>query len=125
MLVFGILMLDLSVQGLHITNQSEIYSLRPDARSRITSAYMASFFAGGVFGLGALLICLRSFRMAGGLPCGNGFRNGCHDLMALNPPEKVSLCRASDHLRPSRTRRRTVVFRLLPVQCFTSTPLSV
>ncbi len=48
MLVFGILMLDLAVQGLHITNQSEIYSLRPDARSRITSAYMASFFAGGV-----------------------------------------------------------------------------
>ena len=50
MLVFGILVLDLAVQGLHITNQSEIYRLRPDARSRITSAYMASFFAGGVFG---------------------------------------------------------------------------
>jgi predicted MFS family arabinose efflux permease len=50
MLVFGILALDLAVQGLHITNQSEIYSLRPDARSRITSAYMAGFFAGGVFG---------------------------------------------------------------------------
>ena len=50
MLVFGILVLDLSVQGLHITNQSEIYRLRPDARNRITSAYMVSFFAGGVFG---------------------------------------------------------------------------
>jgi len=50
MLVFGILALDLAVQGLHITNQSEIYRLRPDARSRITSAYMVSFFAGGVFG---------------------------------------------------------------------------
>jgi predicted MFS family arabinose efflux permease len=50
MLVFGILVLDLSVQGLHITNQSEIYRLGPEARSRITSAYMASFFAGGVLG---------------------------------------------------------------------------
>jgi predicted MFS family arabinose efflux permease len=50
MLVFGILALDLAVQGLHITNQSRIYSLRPDARSRITSAYMAGYFAGGVFG---------------------------------------------------------------------------
>ncbi len=49
-LVFGILLLDFAVQGLHITNQSEIYSLHPDARSRITSAYMACYFAGGVFG---------------------------------------------------------------------------
>ena len=50
MLVCGILALDLAVQGLHITNQSEIYSLKPDARNRITSAYMATFFAGGVLG---------------------------------------------------------------------------
>lgn len=50
MLVVGIVLLDLAAQGLHITNQSEIYRLRPDARSRITSAYMAIFFAGGVLG---------------------------------------------------------------------------
>ncbi len=50
MLVFGIIVLDLAVQGLHITNQSEIYRLRPEAHSRITAAYMASFFAGGVLG---------------------------------------------------------------------------
>ncbi len=49
-LISGIIVLDFAVQGLHITNQGQIYSLRPDARSRITSAYMASFFAGGVFG---------------------------------------------------------------------------
>lgn len=49
-LISGIIVLDFAVQGLHITNQGRIYSLRPDARSRITSAYMASFFAGGVFG---------------------------------------------------------------------------
>ncbi|MGC8493016.1 MAG: MFS transporter [Syntrophobacteraceae bacterium] len=50
MLIVGILLFDFAVQGLHITNQGRIYSLRPDARSRITSAYMASFFAGGVLG---------------------------------------------------------------------------
>lgn len=49
-LIAGIVLLDFAVQGLHITNQGEIYSLRPEARSRITSAYMASYFAGGVFG---------------------------------------------------------------------------
>ena len=49
-LIVGILVLDLAVQGLHITNQSEIYRLRPEARSRLTSAYMASYFAGGLVG---------------------------------------------------------------------------
>lgn len=60
-LVSGILLLDFAVQGLHITNQSEIYRLRPDAHSRITSAYMASFFAGGVFGSAASSIAYAHF----------------------------------------------------------------
>jgi predicted MFS family arabinose efflux permease len=50
MLILGIIVLDLAVQGLHITNQSEIYRQGSEAHSRITSAYMASFFAGGVLG---------------------------------------------------------------------------
>ncbi|SNQ45916.1 putative uncharacterized transporter YgaY [Frankia canadensis] len=49
-LVVGILALDLAAQGLHITNQSEVYRLRPEARSRLTSAYMATYFAGGLAG---------------------------------------------------------------------------
>ena len=50
MLAIGVILLDLAAQGLHITNQSEIYRLRPEARSRITSAYMTIFFLGGVGG---------------------------------------------------------------------------
>jgi predicted MFS family arabinose efflux permease len=46
-LIAGILVLDIGAQGLHITNQSEIYRLRPDARSRINAAYMTSYFIGG------------------------------------------------------------------------------
>jgi predicted MFS family arabinose efflux permease len=49
-LVAGVVLLDLAAQGLHITNQSEIYRLRPDARSRITAAYMFCFFLGGIAG---------------------------------------------------------------------------
>ncbi|HEX2104695.1 MAG TPA: MFS transporter [Solirubrobacteraceae bacterium] len=37
-------------QALHVTNQSEIYALDASARSRITTAYMSSFFAGGTVG---------------------------------------------------------------------------
>lgn len=50
LLVLGIVVLDFAVQGLQITNQSTIYALRPDARSRITTAYMVAYFLGGVAG---------------------------------------------------------------------------
>lgn len=49
-LIIGIVLLDAGVQGTHITNQSEVYRLRPDARSRLTTVYMASFFIGGAAG---------------------------------------------------------------------------
>ncbi len=57
LLIVGILVLDVGVQGLQVTNQSIIYRLRHDARSRITSAYMVCYFAGGAIGsaLGASL----------------------------------------------------------------------
>lgn len=49
-LIGGVIVVDFAVQGLHITNQSLIYRLRPEARSRITSAYMSLYFAGGLIG---------------------------------------------------------------------------
>lgn len=49
-LIVGILLLDLGVQGIHITNQSEVYRLRPEARSRLTAAYMTTYFIGGAIG---------------------------------------------------------------------------
>ncbi|HUB73127.1 MAG TPA: MFS transporter [Solirubrobacteraceae bacterium] len=44
-LILGIALLDLGIQGAQITNQSVIYALVPQARSRITTAYMTSLFA--------------------------------------------------------------------------------
>ena len=46
----GILLLDIAVQGLQITNQSIIYALAPEKRSRINSAYMVCYFLGGATG---------------------------------------------------------------------------
>jgi predicted MFS family arabinose efflux permease len=46
-LLVGIAVLDLGVQGIHISNQSAIYALAPQARSRLTTAYMISYFLGG------------------------------------------------------------------------------
>ncbi len=47
-LIVGIMVLDLGVQGTQISNQSVIYRLQPDARNRITTAYMSAYFLGGV-----------------------------------------------------------------------------
>jgi len=49
-LILGIAALDLGIQGAQITNQSVIYALDPEARSRLTTAYMASVFLGGIVG---------------------------------------------------------------------------
>ena len=49
-LVIGIVVLDMGTQGMQITNQAVIYALRPDARSRINSAYMVCYFLGGAAG---------------------------------------------------------------------------
>ncbi|EOK9647995.1 MFS transporter [Escherichia coli] len=49
-LIIGILVLDLTVQGVHITNQTVIYRIHPDARNRLTAGYMTSYFIGGAAG---------------------------------------------------------------------------
>ena len=46
-LLIGIVVLDLGVQGLQIANQGTIYTLVPEARSRLTTAYMVAYFTGG------------------------------------------------------------------------------
>jgi predicted MFS family arabinose efflux permease len=50
MLIVGVIVLDFACQGLHITNQSQIYQLKPEARSRITATYMSIYFVGGILG---------------------------------------------------------------------------
>jgi predicted MFS family arabinose efflux permease len=60
-LIIGIAVLDLGAQALHISNQSAVYALRPEARSRLTTAYMVSYFLGG-----AVLSALTSTLYASG-----------------------------------------------------------
>ena len=72
-LLAGILLLDIGAQGLHITNQSEIYRLRPDARSRINAAYMTSYFIGGAVGSAGSAAAYGAFGWTGVSVWGAGF----------------------------------------------------
>lgn len=49
-LVVGIVLLDLAVQAVHVTNQSMILTLRPEARSRLTAGYMIFYSIGSATG---------------------------------------------------------------------------
>ena len=53
LLVIGVLLMDACVQGSHVTNQSVIYDLLPEARSRLTTVYITTMFAGGALGSAA------------------------------------------------------------------------
>ncbi|AZP40970.1 MFS transporter [Rahnella aquatilis] len=61
-LIIGIIVLDLSVQGVHITNQSVIYKTMPEARNRLTAGYMTTYFIGGAAGS---LVSASAYQAAG------------------------------------------------------------
>ncbi|WP_425592998.1 MFS transporter [Bacillus pumilus] len=50
LLIIGIIILDLSVQAVHVTNQSMIFTVLPEARSRLTAAYMIFYSIGSATG---------------------------------------------------------------------------
>ena len=70
-LIVGIVLLDIGSQGLHISNQSEIYRLRPDARNRINAFYMTTCFVGAAAGSAASAFAYERWGWAG--TCGLGF----------------------------------------------------
>ncbi|HUY86827.1 MAG TPA: MFS transporter [Acidimicrobiales bacterium] len=63
--IAGIVILDIGCQGLHVTNQAIIYRIRPEARSRITTAYMVTFFVGGTIGSAASAAIYGAYGWAG------------------------------------------------------------
>jgi predicted MFS family arabinose efflux permease len=49
-LVVGVILLDLGLQASHIANQTMVFSLNPQARNRLNTVYMFTYFMGGATG---------------------------------------------------------------------------
>ena len=49
-LIIGVVVLDAGAQAAQVANQTRVLSLRPDARNRVNTVYMISYFTGGSLG---------------------------------------------------------------------------
>ena len=49
-LLVGVLVLDLAVQLVHVSNQNAVIALRPEARTRLNAGYITCYFMGGALG---------------------------------------------------------------------------
>ena len=49
-LIAGVIIMDMGVQATHISNQAAIFSIRPEARNRLNTVYMVTYFLGGALG---------------------------------------------------------------------------
>ncbi|MGA2810396.1 MAG: MFS transporter [Candidatus Acidiferrum sp.] len=63
-LVFAVIFMDLGVQAGHVSNQTRIYAIAPEAKSRLNTFYMVCYFIGGSTGslLGAWSWRVAQFR---------------------------------------------------------------
>lgn len=68
-----LLLIQLALALVHTSNQSIIFRLRPDAKSRINAIYMTTYFIGGAAG-SALGFCMESWWMDHDLPSRCGTR---------------------------------------------------
>jgi predicted MFS family arabinose efflux permease len=71
-LIVGVIILDMGVQATHISNQSIIFALIPEARNRLNTVYMVSYFIGGASGTFLASLLWNSFEWTGVCAIGGG-----------------------------------------------------
>lgn len=85
----GIILMDLGVQGCHVANQTRIYPLAPEARSRLNTVYMVTYFIGGSIGSAAGAFAWNRFGWSG--VCAVGLLQGVAAYLvrgtAATPPQ--------------------------------------
>ncbi|WP_158889425.1 MFS transporter [Amycolatopsis anabasis] len=78
-LVVGVILLDLAVQAVHVTNQTLIYALHPDAGSRLIGGYMVFYSIGSATGA---IAATSLYTVAGwGAVCALGAAFSCLGLL--------------------------------------------
>jgi predicted MFS family arabinose efflux permease len=73
MMVAGVLILDLAVQAVHVTNQSLLVNAMPDARNRLIALYMTAYSVGSGAGAIVSTVTFSAAGWAGVCALGAGF----------------------------------------------------
>ena len=60
-----VILLDVGMQSVQIANQTRIFALLPEARSRINTVYMVAYFTGGAMGSTLSTIAWEHYRWNG------------------------------------------------------------
>jgi predicted MFS family arabinose efflux permease len=68
--VIGVILLDIGQQAIHVSNQTRVYALIPEARNRLNTVYMSCSFAGTATGTAIGLYLWKHFNW-GGVIAGN------------------------------------------------------
>ncbi|MET3924031.1 MFS transporter [Devosia sp. 2618] len=73
LLLVGVILLDLAVQAVHVTNQSIILGRHPEARSRLIGGYMVFYSFGSALGAAASTLAFAMAAWPGVVTLGAGF----------------------------------------------------
>ena len=73
MLLVGVILLDLAVQAVHVTNQSVILDRHPQARNRLIGGYMVFYSFGSAIGAVASTMAYALAGWQGVVTLGAGF----------------------------------------------------
>ncbi|MBY4674786.1 MFS transporter [Burkholderia multivorans] len=72
-LTIGVIVLDAGLQVMQTPNQSRVFALKPEARSRLNTVYMVCYFSGGALGSAVGALAWQSFHWTGVCLAGIGF----------------------------------------------------
>lgn len=64
-LIIGVIFLDIGLQMAQVSNQSRIFALKPEARSRLNTVYMMCYFIGGAAGSATGAVAWQAFGWTG------------------------------------------------------------
>lgn len=63
--ILGVVLIDVAQQSVHVSNQTRVYTLMPEARNRFNTVYMSSSFAGTAAGSAFGLFLWKHYNWAG------------------------------------------------------------
>lgn len=93
-IALGTILLDAGIQGSHISNQTKIYALHPNLRSRLNAIYMFSYFIGGAIGSGVGSLLWQLWGWAGVCLLGGGLGSAALAILILADGRKTVAAKA-------------------------------